>query len=43
MGTRSLGDRPWLLVDDRRDHELEQKRRLLTERRSDVAWLTDVA
>lgn len=31
MGTRSLGDRPWLVVDERRDAELALKRRLRAE------------
>ncbi len=36
MGTRSLGDRPWLIVDDRRDDELALKHRLLAERHDEV-------
>lgn len=36
MGTRALGDRPWLVVDDRRDAELALKARLLDEQRDDV-------
>jgi len=36
MGTRNLGSRPWLVVDDHRDVELELKRRLLAERRGEV-------
>ena len=36
MGTKSLGDRPWLIVDDQRATELAEKHRLLTERHNDV-------
>lgn len=36
MGTRNLGSRPWLVVDDRRDTELALKHRLLSERRDEV-------
>ena len=36
MGTRRLGDRPWLVFDDRRGHELELKQRLLAERPTEV-------
>ncbi|MEM8902569.1 MAG: DUF3445 domain-containing protein [Actinomycetota bacterium] len=36
MGTRSLGDRPWLVVDDHRDAELALKARLRAERHADV-------
>lgn len=43
MSTRSLGVRPWLVVDDRRDDELAQKRASLTERRDEVAWFTDAS
>lgn len=32
MGTRNLGDRPWLIVDERRDVELALKRELLRDR-----------
>lgn len=43
MGTRSLGDRPWLVADDRRDGELAQKAALLSGRRDEVLHLTDEA
>lgn len=36
MGTRKLGDRPWLVVDGRRETELALKDRLLAERRDEV-------
>ncbi len=36
MGTRNLGRRPWLVVDDRREAELELKGRLLAERDDEV-------
>ncbi len=36
MGTRALGDRPWLVVDDARDAELALKADLLTSRRDEV-------
>jgi len=36
MGTRSLGSRPWLVVDERRQDELALKARLLAERHEDV-------
>ncbi|MDH3300851.1 MAG: DUF3445 domain-containing protein [Acidimicrobiia bacterium] len=36
MGTRNLGSRPWLVIDDQRDAELALKRRLLTERPDEV-------
>ena len=32
MGTRALDERPWLLVDERRDDELARKRRLVDAR-----------
>ncbi len=41
MGTRALGDRPWLVVDDRVEHELALKADLLTHRRDQVLHLTD--
>lgn len=40
MGTRSLGDSPWLIVDGKRDAELAQKRELLEENRAAVLHLT---
>ncbi len=43
MGTHALGDRPWIVVDDRRDDELAEKRRSLADRRDEVAWFTDEA
>ncbi|WP_436796052.1 heme-dependent oxidative N-demethylase family protein [Actinospongicola halichondriae] len=36
MGTRSLGSRPWLVVDGRSDHERSLRAHLLAERRSEV-------
>lgn len=36
MGTRALGDRPWLVVDSRRDAELALKQQLLAERHGEV-------
>ena len=36
MGTRNLGRRPWLVVDDRRRAELALKARLLAERHEEV-------
>ena len=36
MGTRSLGDRPWLIRDHRADEELAQKAELLAARRDEV-------
>jgi hypothetical protein len=36
MGTRALGDRPWLLIDDRRDHELALKAQLCADRHAEV-------
>ncbi len=36
MGTRNLGSRPWLAVDDRREAELALKARLLTDRHDEV-------
>ena len=41
MGTHALGDRPWLVADERRDDELSQKRWSLKHRRDDVAYFTD--
>ena len=36
MGTRALGDRPWLVADDQRDEQLALKSVLLSERRDEV-------
>ena len=36
MGTRALGGRPWLIVDDRWAAELALKARLLAERHDEV-------
>ncbi len=36
MGTRQLGARPWLIVDEHREAELALKARLLAERRDEV-------
>jgi dimethylamine monooxygenase subunit A len=36
MGTRALGDRPWLVADDQRDVELGLKAHLCAERHTDV-------
>ncbi len=36
IGTRQLGDRPWLVIDDRRDVELALKERLGTDRHDEV-------
>jgi len=36
MGTRSLGDRPWLLVDAHRDRELQLRAALIEQRRAEV-------
>lgn len=36
MGTRSLGERPWLVVDERAEDELALKAELLDQRRDDV-------
>ena len=41
MGTRALGDRPWLVADDRRDAELAIKADLLSTRREQVLHTTD--
>lgn len=41
MGTRSLGQRPWLVVDDKRDDELAVKAELLATKRDRVLHLTD--
>ena len=41
MGTHALGERPWLVVDGRRETELREKSRSLSERRDEVAWFTD--
>lgn len=43
MGTHAIGERPWLIVDDRREAELNEKRRSLANRRDEVAWLTDAS
>ena len=36
MGTRSLGDRLWLIVDEHRDHELRMRAELIDQRRAEV-------
>ena len=36
MGTRALGDRPWLVADDQRDAELALKAHLCAERHVEV-------
>ncbi|MGI9611592.1 MAG: heme-dependent oxidative N-demethylase family protein [Acidimicrobiales bacterium] len=36
MGTRALGDRPWLIVDAKRDEELRLKQQLLGARHGEV-------
>ena len=36
MGTRALGNRPWLIVDDKRDQELQLKQQLLDARHDEV-------
>lgn len=41
MGTRALDLADWFVVDDRRDAELAEKRRLLAERRDIVFAVTD--
>lgn len=41
MGTRSLGQRPWLIADDNKDDELAIKRNLLAEQRDEVLVTTD--
>ncbi len=41
MGTRSLGDRPWLIADERADDELALKADLLANRRDQVLHVTD--
>lgn len=41
MGTRSLGDRPWLIVDEKRDVELALKADLLATKRDRVLHLND--
>ena len=38
MGTRALGDRPWLVADGHRDHELAIKNELLASRRDQVLY-----
>ena len=43
MGTRTLGDRPWLVVDEHRDRDIALRQRALLDQRNDVAWLTDDA
>lgn len=43
MGTRSLGDRPWLVHDEHRDHDLELKDELLLTRRAEVLHTTDAS
>jgi len=41
MGTRSLGERPWLLIDGRQSAELELKDQLLVDHRDQVLHLTE--
>ena len=41
MGTRALGDRPWLVADGHRDHELAIKNELLASRREQVLYTTE--
>ena len=41
MGTRSLGDRPWLVADDDYERDLQTKQELLTARRSHVLHTTE--
>ena len=41
MGTRALGDRPWLVADGHRDHELAIKNELLASRRDQVLYATE--
>ena len=36
MGTRSLGDEPWLIIDAQRDAELELRAELIEQRRAEV-------
>lgn len=43
MGTHAIGERPWLIADERRDAELAEKRWSLANRRDEVAWLTDAS
>lgn len=43
MGTRTLGDRPWLVVDEHRDRDIALRQQALIDQRDDVAWLTDAA
>lgn len=40
MGTRALGDRPWLVVDSKRDHELAVRAGLLRSHRDQVLYTT---
>lgn len=41
MGTRALGDRPWLVADEHRDRDLATKADLLNDRRNQVLHTTD--
>lgn len=41
MGTRSLGDRPWLVPDADSERDLALKRAAFEQRRDEVLWLTD--
>lgn len=41
MGTRALGDRPWLVADERRDAEIALKADLLSTRRDQVLHTTE--
>lgn len=41
MGTRALGDQPWLIVDEKRDAELREKERLLAARHAEVFAVVD--
>ncbi len=41
MGTRSLGQRPWLLTDAKRSDELALRRELIAERPNDVVAFAD--
>ncbi len=43
MGTRSIGDRPWLLRDAKTADELAERARLLDERHDDVFFCPDSA
>lgn len=41
MATRALGDRPWLVADERRDADLAEKRRLIRCERNNVLHTTE--